>query len=518
MNEAEYKEHIDRLVLDINDNSKHYPTADEVAKKLVFGMDDNTRVYAIAHSALKIAPEKVKRAEAKIQKELEQAAKKAEELDEQSEATKRVIAAIGCYPKTEREYVAAFMKRYVMHYSGAFYRQNVSIKTSEVSADLLLTASDLALVKPRGELLSVPAIALALEEWIARQQQQRKEAVWDIIASLPAGMDAEAVLKGFHAVCEAYFKEPVFAMAAIIKGIWQVKRKMTGLTIIAHHMVVLQGLEQGGGKTTFIRKLLGPVKEVSGESDASQVVDDRSTGLRELYAVFVDELAKAERVDVTKLKNLITGEVLTSRILYSHNTQQTPINMTLFGSINKPLGTIVYDTSGMRRFIEIQPKERAEIEPNWHLIEDFNWLSLWQAIDHTAADPMTPFNEELKQKQEEMRFKDNVEEWLNSFEFNKMTSNVKEHVDGHRADFYASELFKKFNEWEVEYCPASKGTSLQMWGRTMKALIDENKWQDWSYHQEGPKRIYRIALSNVVALASPPMTMAEKMAKICHSR
>jgi hypothetical protein len=58
-------------------------------------------------------------------------------------------------------------------------------------------------------------------------------------------------------------------------------------------------------------------------------------------------------------------------------------------------------------------------------------------------------------------------------------------------DYYGSDLYEEFRQWEQSYDRGYRGTSLNRWGRDMKSLIDQGHVTDWSYFKVGPKTIYR---------------------------
>src|ERR1019366_5499633 len=366
--------------------------------------------------------------------------------------------ALGTVPTNEREYVALLLNKKYVFKRGAFTENGIDIKANDVSDDLILTAADLDFTHPRGKVLSDTKIEIAFNAWMSIARQKIKGQVWAAISALTDGRKRETVLDAFKTICEIYFTEPDFAMAACLKGIWQVKRKMCGLSIVHHHMLVIQSREQGSGKTTFMRMMLRPVYDVFQETDVLQVLDDKNFDCRESYAIFTDELAKAERADVNKLKNVISGQDVSTRLHYRHGAATVKINMTLFGTTNPELATIIYDITGLRRFVEISPHRTKEIEPRWQEIVDFDWLGLWQAVDETSEDPiMSTFADELAAKQETMRAKNNVEAWLEQFEPSS-AKDTKSYEKGSYAEYYASDLYNIFSDYEQQYHRASHGT------------------------------------------------------------
>ena len=82
------------------------------------------------------------------------------------------------------------------------------------------------------------------------------------------------------------------------KFCWQVQRKLNGLPVSRHVMVVLTG-PQGGGKSELLRALVQPLEELSASLDLRTLTDERTAAVFEdCFIGVVDELDKAERANV----------------------------------------------------------------------------------------------------------------------------------------------------------------------------------------------------------------------------
>lgn len=69
-----------------------------------------------------------------------------------------------------------------------------------------------------------------------------------------------------------------FVIAAQKKFVWQVKRKMRNQEVFNHRMVVLLG-PQGAGKSTYVKALCGPVKDLVADTDFSAIEEARNIQL-----------------------------------------------------------------------------------------------------------------------------------------------------------------------------------------------------------------------------------------------
>jgi hypothetical protein len=245
----------------------------------------------------------------------------------------------------------------------------------------------------------------ALELWIADQRKLVIARLQREVAYQKGTPDRE-VRRWVRAVTG---KEDPVDVAVVKHFIWQVKRKLHGLKVEHHLMAVIKG-PQGGGKSSAIAALLAMLGElVDVLSDLSALGDERQAFRQALYFVtFCDEMAKAERVCVDSLKNRITSDVLKWRVL-GLNTRAAGTNATTFiGALNGDIRDIIQDVTGMRRFYQIEAVERLD----WDSINAINYAELWRSVDHLAEAPIKPVMEQLRVRQEAIRGKDMIEEWL----------------------------------------------------------------------------------------------------------
>src|SRR5207302_233324 len=110
--------------------------------------------------------------------------------------------------------------------------------------------------------------------------------------------------------------EDALAVAVVMHFIWQVKRKLNGLKVDHHLMLVLHG-KQRSGKTEATKALLKPISLlIDMPGDLTILGDERQVFRQEqFYVTFFDEMAKADKVNVDALKNRITTERVQWRVL-----------------------------------------------------------------------------------------------------------------------------------------------------------------------------------------------------------
>ena len=200
--------------------------------------------------------------------------------------------------------------------------------------------------------------------------------------------------------------------AAVIRHFcWQVKRKLFGLPVEHHMMVVAYG-KSGGGKSVAVRKLLRPLDAITLNKDMSVFND--AFGKRQFsrcYVMFLDELGKSHQTDVNSLKNIITSETMDWRGINSDSMMSGRQNCTFIGCSNEPVRERIWDTTSARRYWQLNCADQLD----WDKINAIDALALWQSVDENGSCPIIPFLPEIQAIQErDIKGKDPVEEWLSA--------------------------------------------------------------------------------------------------------
>lgn len=200
-------------------------------------------------------------------------------------------------------------------------------------------------------------------------------------------------------------------IAVVLHFIWQVKRKLHGLEVTNHLMPIFCRMHQQGGKSTVVRKLLAPLGQhlVATGLNLSALNDDRNNfRFTENLVLMFDEMSGADRADIESLKRMITASRVDWRMMRT-NSQTGGTNIaTLIGTANKAVVELLYDDTGMKRFHEIICLETLDHET----INTIDYLRLWTSVDENQESPLVPFLPELRARQEEMRPRSEVEEWM----------------------------------------------------------------------------------------------------------
>lgn len=171
-------------------------------------------------------------------------------------------------------------------------------------------------------------------------------------------------------------------LAVMSHWCWQVKRKALGKAVVWPVFPVFKG-PQGSGKTKAIQRLISPFQHLIMDLSVTSVVDERNyQSLSENLIAFLDELHGAGRSDINGLKRVVTADNLNARRLYSHTNSNISVKVSFIGATNISLAKQIYDTTGARRYYQIDCSLRA----NREIINSIDYIELWRQIDETLPE------------------------------------------------------------------------------------------------------------------------------------
>lgn len=250
-----------------------------------------------------------------------------------------------------------------------------------------------------------------------REAIQRPWALWATLFDMPADL---AVACGQH-------------------FIWQVKRKQLGLPVSHHLMIIVYSAAQGSGKTTFVRRLAGPLKELaSADVLISDFVDRRSGDVYGYPVVIIDDMEQITGAAVAYLKSLLTSRATNRRKLFTSHATTTRQLATLIGTANRPVHELVDDDTGHRRFV-MMPFRNGNVAKGgdaaiWEVVNSLDYERLWLSVDAYADSPILPHLADLHMFQNIDRPIPKLQKWLRELDMSSLEIKNISVVTGVRAD------------------------------------------------------------------------------------
>ena len=391
---------------------------------------------------------------------MEKAARAEEKQARAEEQRARVSAVLGCYPSSPSELVTAYAETHQLEVSGdgsvvQHWPTCESVNLHELYLAVRLINGDHRLRMADGHLDAAVSLWHKAEKKSAIRRQR------DRLAYDPSYTAALSDLRRIvEATCDTRITPADMVVALFAKHIWQVKRKLHDLPI-THHLMLVVGGKQEVGKSTWVRQFLSPLGDLVRQGDFSELTDTRNIELFDAATIFFDEMASASKSDINKIKELVTADSVSRRPMRTNQSIHVKQRATFIGTTNLPLGSILRDETGMRRFVQVMMIRSAH-----DLINDMDWTALWRAIDPVAADPMLPYKHALMEHQGELRDRIPAEMWLTQYD--------AAHDSGEYRDGWipAATLYSSFRSWEDSHFPRNQ-TGLSVWGRQMTALISD---------------------------------------------
>lgn len=379
--------------------------------------------------------------------------------------------ALGCVPKNEYEFVDAQMLKWdvVMNFQKFYFLRNayqyagviideaefkeydykMQVKIQALDPKKIVFGDILAkLIKVNSILklnYSTEKITRALEYWTTEKQNEIIAQVkGDVIFNKNLVEKADLEWNKFiDAITDVNVPESKVVMKHFI---WQIKRKMFDKPVFEHMMPVLSGL-QGIGKSSVVKQLLKPIHEFTTLTHFSDITDNRSHELWKNYVLILDEMGNSTQSNIEEIKKKITADSFSGRIMKT-NTNTSIINYsTMIGTTNKDLTRLIFDETGMRRFFQIECKNKFD----WDITSNIDYLLLWQSIDENANTELLLHKDildNIHKQQDEIRFKTSIELFFEERDYPKNAET-----------FRALDLFKEYQKYELEHLPRGEMTS-----------------------------------------------------------
>lgn len=288
-------------------------------------------------------------------------------------------------------------------YSGEILTAFGPLDFTEFSAKIFLAS------EADGIKLSDRFIQSYLVNWIHGE----REKIWNEHVDKISGFKGESsleALKEYLYCLTGQIKEE--ELSVLLHFIWQVKRKAASLKIDYHMMPVFIG-QTGSGKSEAILKLLSPLGPLACMNSLDACSDPRSYHFfRDYLVVNMDEMERADKTDLSGLKRMISSEKLTYRNLGKNSHSTIRNRSTLIGSSNDTLDMLIKDPTSIRRFYSIETLPTEQLMQNWERLNRIDYVNLWGCVDIQKESPIFNMMPKIKEAQKEMKFKTDVEQWI----------------------------------------------------------------------------------------------------------
>lgn len=249
-------------------------------------------------------------------------------------------------------------------------------------------------------------IDAALDLFMSAERRKAMEEFTERFAKSYDGSGKHLISRFIRAVTG---NEREISIAVIRHFIWQVKRRLLGLPIQDHMMPVMVG-PQRSGKSTAIKKLLGPLGEMYIGKLVTQLTDEREWEMFRRYPVIVvDEMAQADKACLQTLKYVITTD---DRLTYrpmrtNHQETMRPIS-TFVGTSNVGLEEVIKDRTGNRRFFQID----CLPEMDWAAIDGIDFELVWKSVDAYDQCPIEKHIRLIQEHQKGSTYKASADLYL----------------------------------------------------------------------------------------------------------
>ena len=266
----------------------------------------------------------------------------------------------------------------------------------------------------RGTHVGTDKIVETLSEMGRQMADERRSRIEASLAGQAATTEGQIELVKFVRALTGEDR-PLY-LHALKHWIWLIKRTIAGLPRLWEFMPVFVG-KQGGGKSTAVARLTQPLKELACPIQASVLADPKEAFLLGQALVGIwDEMEGAGKQEVEALKNTITCEVKTTRVFHTQGHAGVLRTMCFIGTSNKPVGDVIRDPTGLRRFVQFDCSMPVDQEA----INSIDYAKLWTCVSELDEAPAFMIRDELSACQTATRHRDSVSLWLASEEWGRL--------------------------------------------------------------------------------------------------
>jgi hypothetical protein len=330
------------------------------------------------------------------------------------------VEALGLKARTPEQFVTAFTARrgVTMSFDGMLQAPSAGLATEYTTASLINDVISFNYTLEAG--FKESALRIEVERWSKTERDRALNEVWANI-EVPNALACDAEWKELAgAILDATDDVATieYCVGAFKSVIWQVKRKLKGLPVYDHLMVVLYG-GQGSGKSEALKRILAALAGCVTVTNFAEAMDGRHIDLWASPVLFFDEMEKAGKSDMDAIKNAITAEKRSARVFHSQRSTTFRVMTTFVGTMNGRLGDKIRDATGLRRFAPIPVRSKSEEHPtgcDHEVINSTDFLALWNSVSADDPHPLPSTDLTLRAMQEREREITPLEYWVNHFD------------------------------------------------------------------------------------------------------
>jgi len=176
------------------------------------------------------------------------------------------------------------------------------------------------------------------------------------------------------------------AARGILHWMWQVKRRVYGLSVKNHLAIGFISEGQGEGKTTFVKNIcklfMGEPHEsfLFLDTTLSELTDSRAwQSILNLLVMTLDDVSCESKYDIGTFKSILSTEGKKgARRLGTHIMERIKVLLSVIFTANaENFGEVIRDKTGNRRFLPIMVKGFSGYIP-----ENIDILPYWRMVNH----------------------------------------------------------------------------------------------------------------------------------------
>lgn len=198
--------------------------------------------------------------------------------------------------------------------------------------------------------------------------------------------------------------------------------------------IILYGVQNIGKDKLLFRFLTSFIpKEYIKPGKAAVMTDQREFAiLKNAFVLHFSDMQGFEKSEVQKIKEFITSDKLTYRILGQNAHQNVKNCANYIGTTNEEFQNMYKDITGERRFIELRLKKSLKSEDVYNTLKkyDFDATCLYETVNMNT-DYKAEFEKIRKYQEEEMRYKPAEEEFI----IESLQSNMIDKLDSENDEF-----------------------------------------------------------------------------------